>query len=79
MITGTLATMSREEARAAARAAGATVTDSVSKKTTLLVVGAEPGSKLRKAQELGVRVAEEDRVPAVAREQRVGAMTLDAG
>jgi len=59
VITGTLATMSREEARAAARAAGATVTDSVSKKTTLLVVGAEPGSKLRKAQELGVRVAEE--------------------
>jgi DNA ligase (NAD+) len=59
VITGTLASMSREDARAAARAAGATVTDSVSKKTTLLVVGAEAGSKLRKAQELGVRIVDE--------------------
>jgi DNA ligase (NAD+) len=60
VITGTLATMTRDEARNAARAAGATVTDSVSKKTTLLVVGAEPGSKLRKAQELGVTIVDED-------------------
>jgi DNA ligase (NAD+) len=59
VITGTLAQMSREEAREAARAAGAAVTDSVSKKTTLLVVGAEAGSKLRKAQDLGVRIADE--------------------
>jgi len=59
VITGTLSSLSREEARAAARAAGATVTDSVSKKTTLLVVGAEAGSKLRKAQELGVRIEDE--------------------
>ena len=59
VITGTLATMSREEAREAARAAGATVTDSVSKKTTLLVAGAEAGSKLKKAQDLGVRIADE--------------------
>ena len=51
--------MSRDEARAAARAAGATVTDSVSRKTTLLVAGADPGSKLRKAGELGVRVVDE--------------------
>jgi DNA ligase (NAD+) len=60
VITGTLATMTRDEARDAARAAGATVTDSVSKKTTLLVVGAEAGSKLRKAQELGVTIVDED-------------------
>jgi DNA ligase (NAD+) len=59
VITGTLATMSREDARDRARAAGATVTDSVSKKTTVLVVGAEAGSKLKKAQELGVRIADE--------------------
>jgi DNA ligase (NAD+) len=60
VITGTLATMSRDEARDAARAAGATVTDSVSRKTTLLVAGAEAGSKLRKAQELGVTILDED-------------------
>jgi DNA ligase (NAD+) len=59
VITGTLGSMTRDEAREAARAAGATVTDSVSRKTTLLVTGGEPGSKLRKAQELGVRIAEE--------------------
>jgi DNA ligase (NAD+) len=51
--------MSRDEARDAARAAGAAVTDSVSRKTTLLVAGAEAGSKLRKAQELGVRIVDE--------------------
>jgi len=60
VITGTLSAMSREQARQAARAAGAAVTDSVSKKTTMLVVGADPGSKLRKAQELGVRVVGEE-------------------
>ena len=59
VITGTLTSMSREEAREAARAAGATVTDSVSKKTSLLVVGAEAGSKLKKAQDLGVTIADE--------------------
>jgi DNA ligase (NAD+) len=59
VITGTLGSMSREEARTAARAAGAMVTDSVSKKTTLLVAGAEAGSKLRKAQELGVTIIDE--------------------
>jgi DNA ligase (NAD+) len=59
VITGSLTSMSREDAKAAARAAGATVTDSVSKKTSLLVVGAEAGSKLRKAQELGVQVVDE--------------------
>ena len=51
--------MTRDEARDAARAAGATVTDSVSRKTMLLVVGAEAGSKLRKAQELGVTIVDE--------------------
>lgn len=59
VITGTLSSMSRDQAREAARAAGATVTDSVSKKTSLLVVGAEAGSKLRKAQDLGVTIVDE--------------------
>ncbi len=59
VITGTLAEFSRDAAKDAARAAGATVADSVSKKTTLLVVGADAGSKLKKAQELGVRIVDE--------------------
>ena len=59
VITGTLSAMTRDEARDAARRAGATVTDSVTRKTTLLVVGADAGSKLRKAEELGVRTVDE--------------------
>jgi len=59
VITGTLTAMTRDEARDAARRAGATVTDSVTRKTTLLVVGADAGSKLRKAEELGVRTVDE--------------------
>ena len=55
VITGTLESMSREEATAALEAKGARVTGSVSKKTTGLVVGEEPGSsKLTKAQREGV-------------------------
>ncbi len=60
VITGTLSSMTRDEARDAARAAGATVTDSVSRRTTLLVAGAEAGSKLKKARELDVPVIDED-------------------
>lgn len=59
VITGTLESMSRDEARDAARAAGATVTGSVSGKTTMLVVGSDAGSKLKKAQDLGVRIVDE--------------------
>ena len=55
VITGTLASVSREEATAALEGKGAKVTGSVSKKTTGLVVGEEPGaSKLSKAQREGV-------------------------
>jgi len=59
VITGTLSRMTRDQAREAARAAGATVTDAVSRKTTLLVAGSEPGSKLGKAEALGVTVLDE--------------------
>ena len=60
VITGTLERWSREEAAAALEARGAKVTDSVSKKTTALVVGEEPGaSKLTKAQRLGVDLLDE--------------------
>jgi DNA ligase (NAD+) len=59
VITGTLEAMSREEAGARLVALGGKVTNSVSKKTTALIVGAEPGSKLDKAQTLGVTILDE--------------------
>jgi DNA ligase (NAD+) len=60
VVTGTLESMSREEATAALEARGAKVTGSVSKKTTGLVVGEEPGaSKLTKAQREGVALLTE--------------------
>ena len=59
VFTGSLETMTRPEAKARAEALGAKVTDSVSKKTDLVVVGADAGSKARKATELGVRTISE--------------------
>ena len=59
VFTGTLATLTRPEAKAMAEKLGARVTDSVSKKTDLVVVGADAGSKARKAAELGVRTVTE--------------------
>jgi len=54
VITGTLESLSREEARAALEALGAKVSDNVSKKTTGVVVGESPGSKVAKAEKAGV-------------------------
>jgi DNA ligase (NAD+) len=54
VVTGTLPTLKRDEAKALIQAAGGKVTDSVSKKTDYLVVGEDAGSKLTKAQTLGV-------------------------
>jgi DNA ligase (NAD+) len=60
VITGTLERWSREQAASALEAAGAKVTNSVSAKTTALIVGEEPGaSKLTKAQRLGVELVDE--------------------
>ena len=59
VFTGTLETMTRPEAKARAEALGARVTDSVSKKTDLVIVGADAGSKAKKAAELGVRIVTE--------------------
>jgi DNA ligase (NAD+) len=61
VVTGTLERFSRDEAKAALEAKGAKVTDSVSSKTTGLVVGEEPGqSKLTKAQRAGVPILSEN-------------------
>jgi DNA ligase (NAD+) len=59
VITGTLEGLSRDEARKALEAEGAKVGDSVSKKTTGVIVGESPGSKLAKAEQLGVPVLDE--------------------
>jgi DNA ligase (NAD+) len=59
VFTGTLARLPRAEAQALAQKLGASVSESVTKETTLLVYGEKAGSKLEKAQKLGVRVLAE--------------------
>jgi DNA ligase (NAD+) len=59
VFTGTLESMSREEAGAKVVAGGASVTGSVSRNTGFVVVGKDPGSKATKAKELGVTVLSE--------------------
>ena len=60
MLTGTLPNLTREEATERVEAAGGKVTGSVSKKTDYLVAGADPGSKLAKAEKVGTEVLDED-------------------
>jgi DNA ligase (NAD+) len=59
VLTGTLPTLSREQATAMIEAAGGKTSSSVSKKTDFVLAGEEAGSKLTKAQELGVRILDE--------------------
>jgi DNA ligase (NAD+) len=61
VITGTLSRMGREEAKSRVRALGGSVSESVSRKTSYVVVGADPGSKAERARELGVKVLNEAR------------------
>jgi DNA ligase (NAD+) len=60
VVTGTLKSLSRQEAEALIRGAGGSPSSGVSKNTDFLVAGAEPGSKLEKAKSLGVRVIGEE-------------------
>ncbi len=59
VLTGSLETMSRDEAKEKIRSLGGDVSESVSKKTDYVVVGSEPGSKFEKAKELGVKIISE--------------------
>ncbi|QHI95756.1 NAD-dependent DNA ligase LigA [Aristophania vespae] len=60
VFTGSLTTMSRSEAKAIAERLGAQVTETVSKKTSFVILGEKAGSKAKKAQELGIRTISED-------------------
>ena len=65
VLTGTLASMSRDDAKEKLEALGAKVSGSVSKKTDFVVAGAEAGSKLDRARELGVTVLDEQQFTAM--------------
>ena len=69
VLTGTLPALSREEAKALIEAAGGKVSGSVSKKTDYVVAGEEAGSKLEKAQALGVTVIDEAQLRTLLGEQ----------
>jgi DNA ligase (NAD+) len=64
VLTGTLSQMTRDQAKERLEALGAKVAGSVSKKTAFVVAGTEAGSKLAKAEELGIDVWDEDRLVA---------------
>ena len=65
VLTGVLERFTREEAGALIEARGGKVSGSVSKKTSYVVAGENAGSKLTKAQELGIRIIDEDEFRAM--------------
>ena len=73
VLTGTLPTLSRDEAKALIEARGGKVAGSVSKKTHYVIAGAEAGSKLDKAQALGLAILDEDGLRALLNESDTNA------
>jgi DNA ligase (NAD+) len=73
VLTGTLTALTRDAARERLEVLGAKVAGSVSKKTAFVVAGEEAGSKLDKAQALGVEIWDEARLLAFLAEHEVGA------
>jgi len=71
VLTGALSSLTRDEAKARLQSLGAKVAGSVSKKTTVVVAGEAAGSKLDKAQELGIEVMDEDGLIALFNEHGV--------
>jgi DNA ligase (NAD+) len=71
VLTGTLPTLARDDAKALIEEHGGKVAGSVSKKTSYVVAGAEPGSKLDKAGELGVPVLDEQQLKAMVTTGRI--------
>jgi DNA ligase (NAD+) len=69
VLTGTLPTLSRDEAAERLTALGAKVTSAVSKKTSYVIAGAEPGSKLARAEQLGIEVLDEQGLEKLLRRQ----------
>ena len=60
VLTGTLTTLTRDDAKEKIEALGGNVTGSVSKKTSVVIVGDSPGSKYDKAKELGITIWNEE-------------------
>ena len=75
VLTGTLSSMTREQATAALEQLGGKVVGSVSKKTTAVIVGAEAGSKADKAKELGVQLLDEPAFLELIRQSGAGSGT----
>jgi DNA ligase (NAD+) len=72
VLTGTLVTMSRDSAKARIEAAGGKVTGSVSNKTNYVVAGSEAGSKLEKAQAMGIAIIDEQQFELLLDQQSTG-------
>jgi len=70
VLTGTLETLTRSEVKRAVEEAGGKVTGSVSRKTDYLVIGVSPGSKLKRAEELGVDIIDEETLMKLMIEDR---------